>query len=70
MVAGHRLGPMVLVVPQFNIELNDRSLESTNAVGQPGDPLPQADRGEAVQVHLARLQLCRGEEADPGRAHC
>ena len=27
--------------------------------------LPQAHGGEAVQVHLGRLQLCRGEEADP-----
>ena len=70
MVAGHRLGPTVLVVPQFNIELNDRSLESTNAIGQPGDPLPQAHRGEAVQVHLARLQLCRIEAAGRESAQC
>ena len=69
MVAGHRLGPMVLVVPQFNIELNGRSLESTNAIGQPGDPLPQAHRGEAVQVHLGR-QLWLGEAAGRESAQC
>jgi len=42
-----------------------RGSQSGDAVA-PRHPLPQAHGGEAVQVHLGRLQLRRGDAGQPG----